>query len=280
MSDALQTELLSPDGAVRSADLRTAPNGLHFALLGDLADAPATPEDLQRLVAAVPPALVPALKRHVYAFVPLALTGGTGKPGDTAGPDSTLIALRHHAALAERAICHRNATVDGREVVFLSSRLHNDRFALAFEFCINVAHNFVDTAGTPASFFDLVTAQAQRQVRGETSVDAWEHRAAAFGRPATEPDARRRGTPPLASAAASAAKVDERASTAFGAAAFADALAIYMLSLFLDVDYADLREREYPLLAPAALAERLRAIHALFPPSPGFEFQIRYRRRD
>jgi len=45
------------------------------------------------------------------------------------------------------------------------------------------------------------------------------------------------------------------------------------------VDYFELREREYPLLAPTALAERLRAVAELFPPNPGFEFAIYYRRR-
>ena len=61
--------------------------------------------------------------------------------------------------------------------------------------------------------------------------------------------------------------------------AFSDALAIYLLSLAVDFDYSELREREYPLLAPAALAERLRLVAHLFPPNPGYEFSIRYRRR-
>jgi hypothetical protein len=52
-----------------------------------------------------------------------------------------------------------------------------------------------------------------------------------------------------------------------------------MLSLYLDVDYYDLRERDYPLLAPAALAERLRKVTELFPPPPGYEFAVYYRRR-
>jgi len=52
-----------------------------------------------------------------------------------------------------------------------------------------------------------------------------------------------------------------------------------MLSLFLDVDYQDLRERDYPLLAPDALGDRLRKISELFPPNPGFEFLVHRRRR-
>ena len=47
----------------------------------------------------------------------------------------------------------------------------------------------------------------------------------------------------------------------------------------VDFDYADLREREYPLLAAPALAERLRAINRLYPANDGYHFQILYRRR-
>ena len=72
---------------------------------------------------------------------------------------------------------------------------------------------------------------------------------------------------------------DEKAKLEFIESAYADALAIYQLSLAVDFDYSELREREYPLIAPAALAERLRLIAQLFPPNPGYDFDIRYRRR-
>ena len=62
-------------------------------------------------------------------------------------------------------------------------------------------------------------------------------------------------------------------------ATFADAISIYLLSLFIDVDYYDLRERDYPLLAPSQMAERLRKVAELFPANPGFEFAIYYKRR-
>ena len=58
-----------------------------------------------------------------------------------------------------------------------------------------------------------------------------------------------------------------------------DAISIYLLSLFLDVDYYDLRERDYPLLAPQQMAERLRKVAELFPANPGFEFAVYYKRR-
>ena len=125
-----------------------------------------------------------------------------------------------------------------------------------------MAHNFVEVASVPDSFATLVWSQAEAQVRGETSQDAWETR-----RRAHEPHAGAKCT------------IDERARNSFFESSFSDALAIYMLSLAVDFDYHDLREREYPLLAAPALAERLRHVAGLFPANPGYEFQIHYRRK-
>jgi hypothetical protein len=149
--------------------------------------------------------------------------------------------------------------------VFLSTRLVEDRVGLAFEFFINVAHNFVEAAGVPESFATLVWSQAEAQVRGETSQDAWETR-------------RRAQDPQLAQKGGKAA-IDERARNSFFESAFSDSLAVYMLSLAVDFDYHDLREREYPLLAAPALAERLRHVAGVFPANQGYEFQIMYRRK-
>ena len=71
----------------------------------------------------------------------------------------------------------------------------------------------------------------------------------------------------------------EKYKNEYFAATFADAISIYLLSLFLDVDYYDLRERDYPLLAPQQMAERLRKVAELFPANPGFEFAVYYKRR-
>ena len=51
------------------------------------------------------------------------------------------------------------------------------------------------------------------------------------------------------------------------------------LSLAVDFDYHDLREREYPLLSAPSLAERLRHVAGLFPTNAGYDFQILYRRK-
>ena len=113
----------------------------------------------------------------------------------------------------------------------------------------------------PDSFSSLVWSQAEAQVRGETSQDAWENRRRAQDT--------RNGQK----------TIDERSRTAFFESSFSDALAVYMLSLAVDFDYHDLREREYPLLAAPALAERLRHVAGLFPANPGYEFQVLYRRK-
>lgn len=275
MTDTLQTDLLTPEEAARQAGTTTAPNGIRYATLGRLDTPNTTPAEIARLVGAVPRTLVDGLSRFVYLFVPLALSGAR-LDGDESGPfastDRTLIAPAYTAALADKAICHRNATVGSEEYVFLSSRLHADKFALAFEFFINVSHNFVDTVGAPAVFADLAWKQANANVRGETSIDAWEERAEAMGQPLPDAAAGRRAPRP-------AGRIDEKARSAYQTAAFADTLAIYLLSLYIDFDYADLREREYPLLAASALAERLKAVNRLFLPNDGYQFQILYRRR-
>jgi hypothetical protein len=167
--------------------------------------------------------------------------------------------------LGDRAICHRNATLGAAEAVFLSTRLVEDRFGLAFEFFINVAHNFVEAAGVPESFASLIWSQAEAQVRGETSQDAWE--------------TRRRALDSRNGQKSGQNIIDERSRNSYNESAFADSLAIYMLAVAVDFDYHDLREREYPLLVAPALAERLRHVASLFPANLGYEFQVLYRRK-
>lgn len=248
MASSAQIELWHAEKVATQTEILSAPNGVHYAAWGDtrISDV-----DLERLVGAIPATLAPALSRRAYYFVPLAIAD-TGE---------TMIAPTYTVDLGDRAVCHRNAGFGATEAVFLSTRLVEDRFGLAFEFFINVAHNFVEAAGVPESFGSLAWSQAQAQVRGETSQDAWE--------------TRRR----VQDTRNAARVIDERARNVYIESAFSDALAIYMLSLAVDFDYHDLREREYPLLAAPALAERLRAVAALFPPNAGYDFQILYRRK-
>jgi hypothetical protein len=244
MSQAAQAITRSPAEIVRLTPVSQAANGVCYASAGEIA---VNPFDLERMVAAVPMAIAAALQRKAYYFVPLTVSQG----------DDTLIADRYDVALSDNAVCHRNLNLGDSQCVFISTRLMDDKFSVAFEFYINVGHALVERAGVSQEFSELVWSQAEAGVRGETSLDAWEARKLAT---ANGPDA-------------------ERYKTEYLEAAFSDAVSIYLLSLYLDVDYYDLRERDYPLLAPSALAERLRKISELFPPNAGFEFSILYKRR-
>jgi len=254
MSTGAQIELWPAEKVATQVTVQQAANGVHYASWGETRVSEA---DLERLVGAVPATLSAALSSRAYYFVPLAIAD-TGE---------VMIAPGYSVDLGDRAICHRNTSFGSTEAVFLSTRLVEDRFGLAFEFFINVAHNFVEAAGVPESFSALAWSQAEAQVRGETSQDAWETRR------------RAQDSRVLDSQGNGQKIVDERSRNTYYESAFSDSLAVYMLSLAVDFDYHDLREREYPLLAAPALAERLRHVASLFPPNPGYEFQILYRRK-
>lgn len=312
VGDGQGEQLVRASEIARKAEVRRSANGVRFATFGETG---VPGPDLDRMLEAVPEAIAGALKANTYFFVPVALR----EPDMTESPrhsraenqDQAMVAPAWSEALSEAAICHRNVELDhvlgsGQRGVFISTRLMGDRFALSFEFFINVAHAFVDEAGVPQPFADLVWRQAADGTRGETSLDSWESRNLALGRPgnwepepAAVPASSRRarafgagmrsrsfgastmlqaGVATL-SAGAEAPAVDEKERKAFEETAFSDAVAIYLLSLALDFDYSELRERDYPLLAAGALAERLRVIAGLFPPNRGYEFAVRYRRR-
>jgi len=273
MAEGIESGLVLATQVAQESVVRQSPNGIRFAAFGEngLDDA-----ELVRMVQAVPAAIAAALASKVYYFVPLALAEGRAAEtaGHRSGNEATMISPGYSSELADLAICHRNVALGGGESgiegggegVFISTRLLNDRFSLAFEFFINVGHAFVDEAGVAEGFAELVWNQAVADVRGETSQDAWESRSLAVGGGEA---GMRDGKP----------RIDEKAKTDYLEAAFSDAVAIYLLSLSVDFDYSELREREYPLLAPQALADRLRLVARLFPPNADYEFAIRYRRR-
>ena len=244
MSQATQAETHKAAEIVRVAQVSQAPNGVCYTTFGETG---VGSQELEKIVGAVPPAIAAALERKAYFFVPLTVSHG----------DETLIADRYDVALSDNAVCHRNLNLGDSQCVFISTRLMDDKFSVAVEFFINVGHAFVDRAGVSQDFAELAWKQAEANVRGETSLDAYEVR-----KHATAPGGDQ-----------------EKAKNEYLAAAFSDAVAIYLLSLTLDFDYYDLRERDYPLLAPPAMAERLRKINELFPPNNGYEFAIHYRRR-
>ena len=229
MSQATSAITRSPAEIVQSSPVSQAPNGICYARVGEVNVAD---RDLDRLVAAVPVPIAAALSRKAYYFVPLTVNQG----------DETVIADRYD-------ICHRDLNIGDAQCVFISTRMMDDTFSVAFEFYINVGHALVERAGVSSDFADLAWQQVEAAVRGETSLDAWEARKLATP---NGPDA-------------------EKYKNEYLAASFADAISIYMLAIYLDVDYHDLKERDYPLLAPAPLAERLRKVAEIFPPNPGFQ---------
>src|SRR6476620_5685264 len=244
MSQAAPAITRSPAEVVRLTPVSQAPNGICYASAGEVA---VNSFDLERMIAAVPTRIAGALERKAYYFVPLTVSQN----------DETLIADRYDVALSDNAVCHRNLNLGDSQCVFISTRLMDDKFSVAFEFYINVGHAVVERAGVSQDFADLVLKQVQNKARGETSLDAWESRKLASE---PGPDAEKYKNESLA-------------------ASFSDAISIYRLSLFIDVDYHDLRERDYPLLAPSQMAERLKKVAELFPANPGFEFTIYHKRR-
>lgn len=292
MLEIAQPDLKPALDVARSTSVEQASNGIRYGTCGDTQlSAP----QIEQMVEAVPHTIAAALHRKMYYFVPLTVPDPSeneegGRVLNSFDAAKTMVALNFTTELSDLAICHRNITIDGTDSVFISTRLMQDRFALAFEFYINAGHHFVDAVGVPESFSHLACSQIEAGVRGETSQDAWEQRARATGQPeprAAESAPAFRSRPSRSVAARRgretpipAAVVDEKARSEYFEAAFADAIAIYLLSLTVDFDYSELREREYPLLAPSALAERLKHIAQLFPPNAGNEFSIRYRRRN
>ncbi len=244
MSQTAPAITRSPAEVVRQSPVSQAPNGICYAVAGEIN---VSAGDIERMISAVPIPAAAALQRKAYYFVPLTVNQG----------DDTVIADRYDVALSDDAVCHRNLNLGDSQCVFISTRLMDDKFSVAFEFFINVGHAVVERAGVSRDFADLVWKQADANAKGETSLDAWESRKLATG---PGPDT-------------------EKYKNEYFAAAFSDAISIYLLSLYLDVDYYDLRERDYPLLAPAQMAERLKKVAELFPPNPGFDFAVYYKRR-
>ena len=175
MSQAAPAITRSPAEIVRLTPVSQAPNGICYASAGEVA---VNSFDLERMVAAVPTRIASALERKAYYFVPLTVNQG----------EDTVIADRYDVALSDNAVCHRNLNLGDSQCVFISTRLMDDKFSVAFEFYINVGHALVERAGVSRDFCELAWKQVEAGIRGETSLDAWESRKLAT---ANGPDAER-----------------------------------------------------------------------------------------
>jgi len=121
MSHASQAITRTPAEVVRLAPVTQASNGICYAVMGEITN---SIRDVERMVTAVPRTIAAALSRKAYYFVPLTLNLD----------EETMIADRYDVHLADNAICHRNHTLGDSQCVFISTRLMEDNFAIAFEF--------------------------------------------------------------------------------------------------------------------------------------------------
>src|SRR6202049_4369543 len=134
MSQAAPAITRSPADVVRMTPVSQASNGVCYAVAGESSIGSF---DLERMIAAVPSKIASALKRKAYYFVPLTVSQG----------EEILIADRYDIALSDNAVCHRNLNIGDSHCVFISTRLMDDKFSVAFEFYINVGHALVEIAG-------------------------------------------------------------------------------------------------------------------------------------
>src|SRR3954453_10135163 len=181
MSQAAPAITRSPAEVVRLTPVSQASNGICYASAGENA---VNSFDLERMVAAVPTSISAALDRKAYYFVPLTVNHG----------EDTVIADRYDVALSENAVCHRNLNLGDSQCVFISTRLMDDKFSVAFEFYINVGHALVERAGVSQEFSDLVWKQVEAGARGETSLDAYDFRRQALVRNESDSDSSTRNS--------------------------------------------------------------------------------------
>src|SRR6201997_5499960 len=106
MSQAAQAITRQPADVVREAPVSQAPNGICYAVAGEMSIA-AT--EVERMISAVPKAITAALDRKAYYFVPLTVNQG----------DQTVIADRYDVALSDNAVCHRNIELGDSQCVFI-----------------------------------------------------------------------------------------------------------------------------------------------------------------
>src|SRR3954452_8940556 len=148
MTESVKAETHTPAEILRLAPVQQAANGVCYAHSGEIT---VSSSELERMVSAAPTAIAAALERKAYYFVPLTVSQG----------DETVIADRYDVTLSDNAVCHRNLTLGDSQCVFISTRLMDDKFSVAFEFYINVAHAVVERAGVSSTFSDLAWKQVQ-----------------------------------------------------------------------------------------------------------------------
>ncbi|HET9783771.1 MAG TPA: hypothetical protein VFP94_02310 [Terriglobales bacterium] len=232
---------------LRTGAVRTANNGLMYAVVApEEGVAEADERGLERMVEAVPRALLPRLGRAVCYFVPWLYKQRR----------SVLVGTAPAAEGENRKeLCHHLDVKPAGNLLLISLKFYeHDSYGLAMEFFDKTA--YLATLESPAGddFDALLRRQLGEGKPGELTPEAWEWRESA----------KKEGD------AAAEAWLNYRR------AAETDALGLYTASLYTDVFYEDLFEDDpgFPPLEAEQVYERVRAVERLYPPNRGYSLQI------
>lgn len=248
---------------LRTGQVQTGENGFVYASLISNGHGPAAvlERPLEKLIATVPRPVVERLGRSACYFVPWLVKQRRG------------IAIATAAAAegeTRRELCHHLDVKPQSNLLLISTQFYeNDAYGLAMEFFDKVAYLAALERDTRTDFYEVLRVQAAEPKAGEISAEAWEWRQSQ--------------SPPAAEAVAGGAALSEDWRN-YERAAEADALGLYMGSLFTDVFYEDLHEpgQNFPALSAEMIYRRVRALERLYPPNRGYSFQVvrqRSRRR-
>ncbi|MGH9466615.1 MAG: hypothetical protein ACRD1Y_04615 [Terriglobales bacterium] len=230
---------------LRSGSVRTADNGLMYAILAE--EGVAEPRGLDHMVEAVPRALTPMLGRAVCYFVPWLFKHRR----------SILIGLTPAAeGETRKELCHHLDIKPSGNLLLISLKFYeHDSYGLAMEFFDKIAYLAALESPDSSEFESLLRRQMDSGKTGELTPEAWEWRTA---HAEAKPEAK------------------EEAWRNYRRSAQADALGLYMAAMFTDIFYEDLFEPEsgYPPLDPALVHDRVRSVEHLYPANRGYGLQI------
>ncbi|MGH9412592.1 MAG: hypothetical protein ACRD0Y_02525 [Terriglobales bacterium] len=240
---------------LRGGQVRTAENGLMYAIVAE-EDGP-EPRGLEHMVEAVPRSLIPPLGRAVCYFVPWLYKQRR----------SILIGLAPAAAGENRKeMCHHLDVKPSGSLLLISLKFYeHDSYGLAMEFFDKVAYLAALEAPGSSDFESLLRRQFDSGKAGELTPEAWEWRSAYAKLVKPEPKA-----------AQGDRDQGNEAWRNYCRSAEADALGLYMASMFTDIFYEDLFEPEadFPPLESALVHERVRSVEHLYPANRGYSLQI------
>lgn len=230
---------------LRGGSVRTADNGLMYAVVAE-ADG-LEQRGLEHMVEAVPRALIPQLGRAVCYFVPWLVKQRRSILVEVAAaPDGE----------TRKELCHHLDVKPSGSLLLISLKFYeHDSYGLAMEFFDKVAYLAALESPDGGEFEQLLRRQYEAGPGGELTPEAWEWRTAYAE----------------AKAAASA-----EAWRNYRRSAEADAVGLYMASMFTDIFYEDLFEADpgFPPLDPAQVHERVRSVEHQYPANRGYSLQI------